>query len=261
MPCPFVLVTGGKGGVGKTTLSVNLALELQRAGLRVLLVDLDLGLANVDVFLDLGAGYHLEDALAGRCSLEQCVVPGPLGLSVLPASSGSEEMGHLDQERSEVLMRGLAELASSFDIVIGDSAAGIGPGVVRFARDADRVLLVTTPEVPALTDAYGLIKALDQHGNRTGVDIPTPEVVVNLARGLEEGRTIARKLRLVCERFLSRSPTQAGWVPRSREVAQSVGARKPFVLARPDGLGALCVSQIAERLVRSRLAVSSASCS
>ena len=254
---PFVLVTGGKGGVGKTTLAVNLAVELQRAGLRTLLVDLDLGLANVNVFLDLAVGHHIEDALAGRCSLESCIVPGPEGVQVLPASSGSECMGSLDEEQGDRLMKDLARVSGSFDIVIADSAAGIGPDVVRFAREADRVLVVTTPEVPALSDAYGLIKALDQHGVRTGVEIPTPEIVVNLTRGLEEGRAIARKLRLVCERFLSRSPRQAGWLPRAREVASAASQRRPFVLSRPEGLGALCVGQIAERLARSHAVVGS----
>jgi len=257
---PFVLVTGGKGGVGKTTLAVNLAVELQRSGLRTLVVDLDLGLANMNLLLDLPAGSHIEDALAGRCSLESCVVPAAGGVHVLPASSGSENMGQADDGRTEELMGGLARLSESYDIIIGDSAAGIGPDVLGFARSADRVLVVTTPEVPALSDAYGLIKALDQHGLRVGAEIPTPEVVVNLAQGLEEGRAIARKLRMVCERFLSRSPRQAGWLPRSRQISESVGLRDPFVVSSPEGLGSMCVGQIAERVGRTCSTPLAASC-
>jgi flagellar biosynthesis protein FlhG len=257
---PFVLVTGGKGGVGKTTLAVNLAVELQRSGLRTLIVDLDLGLANVGLHLDLPPGQNIEDALSGRCSLQSCVVQSADGVHVLPASSGSEHMGRLDVTQSEALMEGLAELSASFDIMIGDSAAGIGPDVLVFARSADRVLVVTTPEVPALSDAYGLIKALDQHGLRIDAEIPTPEVVVNLANGLEEGRAIARKLRLVCERFLSRSPRQAGWLPRSRQISESAGQGHPFVVASPEGLGSLCVGQIAERVGRTCSAKVAASC-
>ena len=107
-------------------------------------------------------------------------------------------------------------------MVVGDSAAGVGADVLAFAALADRVvLIVSTPDLAALTDAYGLIKALDQHGVRHGVDIPTPEVLVNHASGVEEGRAVARKLRSICERFLARSPRQAGWLPRGLGRAQS----------------------------------------
>jgi flagellar biosynthesis protein FlhG len=159
-------------------------------------------------------------------------------------------MGRLDDGARGRLVTALAELASGYDLVLGDSAAGIGPDVLHFAALADRVLVVTTPELPALSDAYGLIKALDQHGQRTGRDIPTPEIVVNLTSGVEEGQAIARKLRGICERFLSRSPRQAGWIPRSNVVAESAAERTPFALRARKALEQLCLRQITGRLER-----------
>ncbi|MCP3914783.1 MAG: MinD/ParA family protein [bacterium] len=250
LPVPFILVTGGKGGVGKTTLTANLGVQLAQEGRRVLVVDLDLGLANLNVLLGLPIGATVEDALAGRGELRECIVTGPGGVHVLAAGSGNEEMARHDPELRRRLLAELAEVALEYDLVLGDSAAGIGPDVLTFASIADRVLVVTTPDVAALTDAYGLIKALDQYGSRTQEDIPTPEIVVNLSSGVEEGQAIAGKLRGVCERFLCRSPRQAGWIPRSRAVERSAVSQAPFALRRGRDLETLCLKQITGRLGR-----------
>lgn len=245
---PFVLVTGGKGGVGKTTVAANLGVDLAREGRRVLLVDLDLGLANLDLTLGLRPEHRVEDALAGDVPLEDCVVTGPGGVHLLPAASGSEELSNLGPERRSRLIELLRGLARRYDVVVGDSAAGVGADVLAFAALADRVVLVTTPDLAALTDAYGLIKALDHHGVRHGVDIPTPEVLVNHASGVEEGRAVARKLRSICERFLARSPRQAGWLPRSASVERSQSEGAPFVLRTRRALENVCMAQISGRL-------------
>ena len=167
-----------------------------------------------------------------------------------PVRSGSEAMGRLDEAERQRLLQLIAELSADYDIVLGDSAAGIGPDVLRFAALADRVLVVTTPDLAAVTDAYGLIKALDEHARRSGADVPTPEVVVNLSSGVEEGQAVARKLRQVCERFLARSPRQAGWIPRSTVVRASVEDQVPFALATRRALEQLCLRHISGRLER-----------
>ncbi len=247
---PMILVTGGKGGVGKTTIAVNLGVELAQEGHRVLLVDLDVGLANLHVLLGLTVEQSLDDVLNDGADARDCVIEGPGGVHVLPARGGDERMGELSADRLQRLEAAIATVGESYDIIVADSAAGIGPDVLRFASTADRVLVVTSPELAALTDAYGLIKALDQFGARMGRDVPTPEVVVNRASGIAEGQSIARKLRSICERFLARSPRQAGWLPRSLAVERSAAEQDPFVLARRKGLEQLCLAQIASRVER-----------
>jgi flagellar biosynthesis protein FlhG len=252
---PIVLISGGKGGVGKTLLTANLGIELARRGQRVLLVDLDLGLANLDVVLRLPHARNVEDALRGRAALADCVVDGPCGMRVLQASSGSVDMGALDAQQRTRLVRGLRDLARDYDIVLCDGAAGIGPDVLAFCAAVDHVLVVTTPEPAALTDAYGLIKALHSFGEQVEHEVPTPELVINQVAGLDEAERIAAKLRAVCERFLARSPRSAGWMPTSRTIARSVRTRKPFALACASdeldgGLATRCLKRLAARLER-----------
>ena len=251
---PFVLVTGGKGGVGKTTASANLGVHLARSGVRVLLADLDLGLANLNVMLRLAPRRNVEDALAGRCRLADCVVTGPGGVHVLPASSGSAEMARPDEERRRCLLAEIGELASDYDLVLGDSAAGIGPDVLAFAVAADVVLVVTTNDPTALTDAYGVIKALDAHACEKEVEVPTPELFVNMVSGVDEAEAAAARLRAVCERFLARSPRMAGWLPRTPAVRAACFEQRPFVVGASDcsrhSLENHCLRRLAGRLER-----------
>jgi flagellar biosynthesis protein FlhG len=247
---PIVLVTGGKGGVGKTLLAANLGVELARRGRKVLLADLDLGLANLDVALRVAPGRNVEDALRGRCSLAECVVAGPHGVDLLPASSGTNAMARLEPAERLRLFRDLAELAAGYDLSIADGAAGIGPDVLAFAAAADHVLLVTTPDAAALTDAYGLIKALHAFGEETGREVATPELVVNQAGDLGEAERTLARLRSVCERFLARSPRSAGWMPTSIEIARSARSQAPFAARAGESLAHGCLRQLASRLER-----------
>jgi flagellar biosynthesis protein FlhG len=247
---PFALLTGGKGGVGKTTLCANLGVQLAAGGKRVLLVDLDLGLANLGVFLRLNPAHNVEDYLAGELSLADCVVRGPGGVDLLPAGSGTPDMARPDHARRERLLDGLVELSRDYDVVLGDSAAGIGPDVLAFAALAELVLVTTTPDPASLTDAFGLVKALDAWATERGREVPTPELVVNLARGGEEARTIAERMRAVCERFLARSPRMAGWLPRSKDVAGAVLRQEPFARGAGESLAARRLEGLAERISR-----------
>lgn len=250
LPVPFVLITGGKGGVGKTTLTANVGVQLARGGRRVLLVDLDLGLANLNVVLRLTPQYTVEDFFSGERSLKECVVRGPGGVDVLPAGSGTLDMGRPDSARRRQYLDGLRELAVGYDLVLGDSAAGIGPDVVTYAVSADLVVVVTTPEPAALTDAFGLVKALDAYATETGAELPTPELMLNRVAGADEAESIAGKLRAVCERFLARAPRLAGWVPLSREIQASGSAQQPFVIESPNCLASKGLSRLAGRIAR-----------
>lgn len=247
---PIVLVSGGKGGVGKTTLATNLAVQLASKGLRVLLADLDLGLANVDVLLQLDPPRTSEDAIAGRCALRECVVESKAGLHVLPAGCGAAELANLPAERLEALGTELQELAQDYDLVIGDSPAGIGADVLAFAALAQLVLVVTTPDPAALSDAYGLIKALDTRARELERDLPTPELVLNCVSGVDEARDLAAKLGTVCERFLSRAPRLAGWLPRSTRIQDSCRRRTLFSLGATRSLEMHCLTELSRRVAR-----------
>jgi flagellar biosynthesis protein FlhG len=231
-------------------MTANVGVQLARAGRRVLLVDLDLGLANLNVILRLNPQHTVEDFLSGERALKECVVRGPGGVDVLPAGSGTLDMGRPDSARRRQYLDGLRELAKDYELVIGDSAAGIGPDVVAFSSSADLVVVVTTPEPAALTDAFGLVKALDSHATETGAELPTPELLLNRVSGSDEAETIAAKLRAVCERFLARAPRLAGWVPLSREVQAASSAEQPFAISSPNSLAAKGLSRLADRIAR-----------
>lgn len=246
---PFVLVTGGKGGVGKTTLVANLGVQLARSGKRVLLCDLDLALANLHVLFGVTPRHTLEDFFRGR-DLAHCVMRAPGGVHLLPAASGAAELSRPDGARCALLADALTELGAEYDVVLGDSAAGIGPDVLWFARRADCTLVVTTPEPAALTDAYGLVKAIDAEGATDAGPAPTPELFLNLVHGSDQADRLAARLRGVCERFLARSPRTAGWMPRANGVLQSALTQRPFALRPGDSLEKRCVAALAQRLLR-----------
>ena len=248
----FMQVTGGKGGVGKTTLTANLGVALAQRGMRVLLVDLDFSLANLNVMFGLTPRRTLEDFFKDGHPLSDCILKGPAGVHLLPGGSGCSELSHDEPNRMTQLAGELTKLAASYDLLIGDSAAGIGPDVVYFSALADLVLVVTAPEPAAMTDAFGLVKALDAEGAALGREIPTPELFFNLVHGSEQAERLASRLRGVCERFLARSPRLAGWLPRSNGVLQSSMSQRPFIgnRAQKAALEARCVLDLVRRLER-----------
>lgn len=250
LPVPFCVVTGGKGGVGKSTVAANLALSLARTGARILLVDLDFGLGDLELLMRIETERTVESFFRHEASLAECISQVTDGLHVLPAGSGSAEMGRADDRRRAMFLRELAQVAGDYDMIVGDCAAGIGPDVLAFAGIADHVLAVTQPDPTAVTDAYGLIKALDSWSSESGVEVPTPEVVVNAVTGPTEAEEVCAKLRQVSERFLARSPVLAGWIPRSAAVARSVRQRQPFVVAQPKSLPSNCLRRLANRVSR-----------
>lgn len=248
LPLPFVFMTGGKGGVGKSSLTLNLGIALTKIGLRVLIVDLDLGLANLNVLAKVNPSLNLEDYLNGEAEIKDCVVEISGGVSLIAGSSGSGEMGRPDRARRATLFAGLASLQGDFDVILGDSSAGIGPDVLAFAAAADFVLAVATPEPASITDVYGILKALDHWADANGVEVPTPSVVMNRVSGSAEAASLQLRLAKVTKRFLSRNPRLAGWVPESRTVRISSLTQRPFVLSEPRSLSAQCVARLAARV-------------
>lgn len=233
---PLLAIAGAKGGVGKTTLAVNLALLFVRAGYRTLLVDFDPGCGNVGVHLRLAGKWDLEDLAAGRCAAKDAIVDGPAGLKVVLGRSGSTGLAAGAEGAFARALGAVEELASGFDLVVCDTGAGIGPVTMAVAERADVVLGVTTPDVASITDAYALCKVLQARGRKM------PQVVVNRVRSRDEAMRAAGKLGAVAKKFLGVDVRMAGWVSQDVGVERGVVEQRPVVIggggAKGGGAGA-----------------------
>lgn len=245
-----IAITSGKGGVGKTFLSANLAAALTRRGLRVLVLDADLGLANLDVVLNLYPKLTLHDVFTGKCTLEEAIVAAPGGFSVLLAGSGMVEYSRLTPEVREDFLRLMGEVVPRYDVVLLDTGAGISDVVLFALSLASEVLLVATPEPTSLTDAYATIKVLATQQQRQLI-----RLVVNQAARPGDGRAITQQLQTVLNRFVGagKGPgirlVHMGDIPVDAAVKEAVMRRQLLLVHTPGCPAALAVGQIAGRLV------------
>jgi flagellar biosynthesis protein FlhG len=239
-----VAVTSGKGGVGKTNIVTNLALALSRQGVRVLVLDGDLGLANVDLLLGIAPQFDLQDAILGGRPIEDIVLDGPDGIRLIPASSGVEELANLDDYRTEVLFRSLANLEREVDIILIDTPSGIGSQTTSLAQVADEILVVTTPEPTAFSDAYAMIKVLSKRQLKC-----VPSLVVNQVNSEEEAIEVSRRVRSVAKRFLNLDVPYWGYILADESVPKSVIRQEPFVSTYPYSPASSCIYQLARRVL------------
>lgn len=216
-PVQVIAVTGGKGGVGKTNVSVNLSLALAELGRRVMLLDADLGLANVDVLLGLTPKRTLADVIEGRCELRDVLLQGPGGIRIVPAASGTQSMVHLSPAQHAGLIQAFSDIGDNLDVLVIDTAAGIGDSVVSFVRAAQEVLLVVCDEPTSITDAYALIKLLNRDYGMNRF-----RVLANMAQSPQEGRNLFAKLTKVTDRFLDVALQYVGAVPYDESVRKAV---------------------------------------
>lgn len=227
-PVRVIAVTGGKGGVGKTSVAVNLATGLAAAGRRVVLLDGDLGLANVDVLLGLSPRYTLAHVLCGERTLDEILVSSPQGFKIVPAASGAADLASMAGAGHLTLVQAFSSLATRLDVLIVDTAAGIAPGVLQFSQAAQHVLVVVTDEPASLTDAYALIKVLSRdHG------VSRFRVVSNMSRAVGEGETLFKKLAKVTGRFLDVLLEYAGEIPDDEHMRRAIRAQRPVLDAHP----------------------------
>jgi flagellar biosynthesis protein FlhG len=241
-PVRVIAVTSGKGGVGKTNISVNLAASLSLAGQRVMLMDADLGLANVDVLLGLEPHFDLQHVISGEKSLDEIIVQGPLGIHVVPASSGVEKMAELTSVEHASLIAAFSELKQPIDVLIVDTAAGIADGVVSFAKACQEVVC---DEPTSLTDAYALIKVLSmRHG------IKQFQILANMVKDESQGLNLYEKLLNTTDRFLEVGLKYLGAVPFDEQLRQSVRAQKPVIEAYPRSPAAKALVRIGEKINR-----------
>jgi flagellar biosynthesis protein FlhG len=243
-------VTSGKGGVGKTFVSANLAAALARQGQRVLVLDADLGLANLDVVLNLVPKLTLHDVFTGKCALDDAILPAPGGFSVLLAGSGMVEYSRLTPDVRDQLQRVITDVVPRFDRVLLDTGAGISDVVLYTVSLADDVLVVVTPEPTSLTDAYATIKVLAQTQQRRAV-----QLVVNQARKAGEGRAVRQQLQQVIDRYVNPGLTQPmrlellGEVPLDTAVRDAVVRRELLLEWMPGSPAAQAVAALATRML------------
>jgi len=240
----IITVTSGKGGVGKTSLVVNLGLVLARWGRRVLLFDGDLGLANIEVLLGLTPTYTLYEFLYGNKSIEEILCTGPYGLQVISGGSGMQELANLDSIQRQRLLDLLPYLRTRTDFVLVDTGAGISRNVLGFVAAAEEVVVVITPEPTSLTDAYGLIKVLVRFKVHAEA-----RLVVNRAHSEKEARQAAQRLQTVCSKFLGFNLSYLGEILEDAVVGQAVKEQRPLVLSQPYSVAAKSIGRIARCLV------------
>jgi len=240
-----IAIASGKGGVGKTWLSVTLCHALARAGRRALLFDGDLGLANVDIQLGLAPHQDLAGVITGRCGLDDAVIPyGEGGFDVVAGRSGSGSLANLSAERLAGLSTALAEMGSAYDHVILDLGAGVERTVRQLAAQAKTSLVVTSDEPTAMTDAYAFIKLMLMQ--QPGMDV---RIVVNMAATETEGERTYATLRKACTSFLKAAPPLAGVIRRDNKVKEAIRHQAPLLMRYPNCTAAGNVEALARRLM------------
>ena len=244
-----ISITSGKGGVGKSNVVLNLCLTLAARGKKVMLLDADMGLANVDVLLGLTPKYTLEHVFSGRQKIQDVVLEGPSGLKILPSGSGISELSELTFEQQQNLFSQLSRVAGEMDFLFIDTGAGISSNVLRFNASAGEVLIVANSEPTSITDAYALMKLL-----ATKYQIRNFGLVANSVNSQPDGQGVYDTLKRVCDQFLQVNLHFLGWIPMDPAMRKAVRNQTPVVLGAPAAPASRCLVKIADNLARNPIA-------
>jgi flagellar biosynthesis protein FlhG len=236
-------VVSGKGGVGKTNVSVNLAISLAQMGKRVLLMDADIGMTNADIIMGINYEYDLFDYLEGRAGLDEIIYEGPEGMKMISGGAGLLEIERLDEETQKAFIDELIELGG-FDVMVIDNGAGISSETLSFITFAHEVILVTTPEPTAITDAYRVLKIISFYGLK-----PSVKLNVNKVSSNEAGNEAFGKLYATSKEFLAVNIENCGYIFDDARVGKAIMQQKPVVLAYPNSLSSGNIKDIAAKIV------------
>lgn len=239
-----IAVSSGKGGVGKTTFAVNLAVAFAQSGKRVLLFDADLGMANVHVFAGVNPASTILDVIDGRATLENILVPGPAGMQIACGASGVGRLADLSERVLETLGRQLMRVAAGFDVLLIDTGAGVAPSVMHFLSLAHDAIVIATPNLASTLDAYGVIKVAHEQRLRTRLHL-----LVNEADDETQAAAVTGRVAGCANRFLQISPGDLGFLRRDPLFEQSNQQRRPLMLAQPTSVHAQRIAQIAAQLL------------
>lgn len=240
-------ITSGKGGVGKTNFSLNVAIGLSEMGKRVLVLDADIGLSNVGLLSGIDPPHTIEDAILGEKTLSEVLVDGPSGVKILSGGSGVPTLSHMDDPTRRQLIREVRALGHRFDFTLIDTGTGLFPQVTDFVLSCREIIMVTTAEPPAITDTYAMIKFILRE--RPDAEI---KLLVNMTRSPRESEEVFDKLNLVVNHFLKREIGYLGFLPADRNIPKAVLSHRPFMLAYPNTKGTKSVRRIAGRLLDRR---------
>ena len=243
-----ITVTSGKGGVGKTSISINLAIQLTRMGKRVVVFDADFGLANIEVMLGVRPQYNLADMMFRGKDLADIITQGEEGISFISGGSGIQELASMNREQVMFLTSRLIALDKYADVIIVDTGAGISDSVLEFVLASTEVLLVATPEPTSITDAYALLKALNRKTEFVK-EHTSIKMISNRVKNDAEGQNVYEKMSVVSEKFLNIPITYLGPVPMDEQISKAVMRQKPVSVINPDAPSARAIKQIAEKLL------------
>ncbi|MDR1117324.1 MAG: MinD/ParA family protein [Oscillospiraceae bacterium] len=239
-----IAVTSGKGGVGKSSISVNLAIALSAMGLRVLVVDADFGLANVDVMLGVNSKYNLSHLLRGEKTLSEIIQEGHNGVRFISGGSGVYELLKMDEAQVAEVMKDLMNLKNPADVILFDSGAGINENVIQLVLASSETIVVTTPEPTAILDAYALIKTIIKRQGSHKI-----RIIMNKGETKKEAETAMNGFQKVIKRYLGAEVELLGYVLYDNDVIKSIKQQTPLLVSKPDGAAAKSIHSIAEKLV------------
>ncbi|MDR1689598.1 MAG: MinD/ParA family protein [Clostridiales bacterium] len=244
-----ITVTSGKGGVGKSNFTANLGISLSKTGKRVVIIDADFGLANIEVLFGIIPQYSLANVLSGQKELKDIISEGPHGVKFLSGGSGLRDLANINERQMTYIIEKLSYLDSVSDIILIDTGAGISDSVLNFVKASKEAVIITTPEPTSVTDGYAIIKAVRESNG----DMPEIKVIINRVDDSKEGFEIFDKISKVAKRFLEVDLTNLGYIPYDNNVIRAVKSQQPLIMTYPNSEASKAIEAIAGRLLDSSL--------